>query len=378
VTFRSLILRALWGAVGAALGALAVLGPAPGALAAEESGSSTAEEAVAAAVRWLGEEQRPDGGFDSVIPGAETPDAILALAESTQTEARWSTRAAVERVETERSPGGQTPIDAVQSILDEAGTPGTVARAVTRVALPLGLDTGEEGPLGDLLRKVDRALADDEVAFADRLELGIAALAAGITVPEGMVDEVAAAGQANGGWNADGDPDRHVVDLRVTGAAVDFLVLAGADPQSEVVVGAVRLVASSEEAAGGWLDPDGRPDVRATAGAIRVIRAIGQDPAAECWRTSLGAAAAENSAVDFLIDQQRDNGRFPGRPPQLTTSEAVHALSGRWLPLGRVPEQCHSDSGGGPFSPSLIVLGVVAVVCVVGGFRIMRGGSGSV
>src|SRR4029453_15064639 len=146
----------------------AVVGLTPCSIAlADDDDAPTPDEAVAAAVPWVSDQQQRDGGFDRSLPGAETPDAVLALAESVQTEAEWSTRDAVHRVDGQTTPSGRTPLDAVS----RAGTdaPGTLARVVTRVALPLGLDPGDEGPLGDLVAQGGRDIPRKHPGFSDRV-----------------------------------------------------------------------------------------------------------------------------------------------------------------------------------------------------------------
>ena len=57
----------------------------------------------------------------------------------------------------------------------------------------------------------------------------------------------------------------------------------------------------------------------------------------------------------------------------MTTSQAVHALSGRWLPRGRATQSCGGPEGSDfPVDPALVVLGAIAVVGVGGGVRILR------
>ena len=360
--------------------ALVALGPAAATLAAAEGadGGPTADEAVTAAERWLGRQQQADGGFDGFLAGAGTPDTILALAESAQTESAWGNRPALERVESEVSADGHTPLDAARHIARHIDDPQVTARLITRVALPVGLEAGDEGPLGDLTGSASDWLEDDDTSFAARVELAIALVAVGADLPEGLVDDVLAAQQANGGWNADGDADADTVDLVTTGAVVDLLVLVGSDPSSGAIPAAMAFVGDTRDRSGAWPDADGERSAVATAGAIRAIRADGHDPAGSCWLTEVGVDADATAPVPALIALQNDDGSFSGDNPVRATSDAVHALSGRWLPLGRASDACAPESGGLPFAPSLIVLVLIAVVGVGGGVRIMRSGQSTV
>lgn len=359
----------------AAAVALVALGPPAAAVAAAGDEATGPDEAVSAAVRWLARQQRPDGGFDGFIAGGGTPDAILALAESAQTEPSWGNRPALERVESEVSDEGRTPLDAARRIARRVEDPQVTARLITRVALPVGLEVGDEGPLGDLTGTATEWLADDEIAFDARVELAIALLATGVALPEGTIDAVLAAQQADGGWNADGDPEAEAVDLSTTGAVVDLLVLAGTDPAAGPVASAMTFVAAHRERRGTWPDVEGETSAAATAGAVRAIRAVGHDPSGTCWATDLGLGAGVPSPVTALVELQADDGSFGGDDPVRVTSDAVHALSGRWLPLGRAADACAPETGGLPFEPSLIVLAAIAVIGVGGGVRIMRSGA---
>ena len=187
------------------------------------------------------------------------------------------------------------------------------------------------------------------------------------------MDTVLGAQQPDGGWNAEGDPEAEAVDLVTTGAAVDLLVLAGVSPEDGPLVAAQRFVAATQTEDGAWPDVEGEPSALATAGAIRAIRAVGHDPAGTCWQTQLELPAQSSTSPEAaLVAFQEDDGRFAGEDQAVSTSRAVHALSGSWLPRGRAAEACTPESGGLPFEPSLLVLGAIAVVCVGGGLRILR------
>ena len=361
----------------AAAASLLALGlPAVAAFAAaDEDPTATPDEAVADAVRWLALQQRPDGGFDGFIAGGGTPDTILALAESAQTEPSWGNRSALERVESEVSDDGHTPLDAARRIARRIDDPQVAARLITRVALPVGLEVSGEGPLGDLTGSATEWLADEAIAFDARAELAIALVAAGVALPEGTIETVLAAQQPDGGWNADGDPDAEAVDLATTAAVVDLLVQTGTDATSGPLVAAMAFIGGNRDRQGTWPDAEGDASPVATAGAIRAIRAVGHDPAGTCWATDLGLGAGVPSPVAALVELQEDSGSFGGDDPVRVTSDAVHALSGRWLPLGRATDACAPETGGLPFEPSLIVLAAIAVIGVGGGVRIMRGGS---
>ena len=265
----------------------------------------TTEEAITAAIRWLGRQQRDDGGFDGFVPGAATPDALLALAESAQTETEWGNRPAVERVESHVSDEDNTPLDAARRLARRIEDPVLAARLVTMVVLPLGLDSGEDGPLGDLSGLIVEGASDEDVALADRIDMASALLSLGLELPEGTLDAVLAAQQGSGGWNAEGDPEAESVDLATTGAAVDLLTFAGMSPEEPALLAAVRYVDGTQAEDGHWNDVDGEPSALATAGAVRAIRAVGHDPSGSCWQTELELDASSTNAEAALVALQR-------------------------------------------------------------------------
>jgi hypothetical protein len=353
---------------------MAVLLPAAAAFgAADDHDEPTADEAITSAVRWIGRQQREDGGFDGFVPGAATPDGILALAESAQTEATWANRSALQRVEQDESEAGHTPLDAARRLARGNEDPVVSGRLILRVALPLGVDAGDEGPFGDVIDRATQGLADEETPFADRVDLALALTSAAVELPEGTLDGIVAAQQPTGGWAVDGDPEAETADPATTGAVVDLLVLAGTDVESGPIVAAMQHLASTQARNGTWADADGDPSALATSGAVRAIRAVGHDPSGSCWQTDLSLPAKDTSAEAALIGLQDDDGRFAGEDPVVATASAVHALSGRWLPRGLASEACVPDDGRLlPFEPSLLVLGAIALVGVGGGVRILR------
>jgi Prenyltransferase and squalene oxidase repeat len=358
----------------AAAALLIVLSPAIAA--AEGDDADDREDAIRSALRWLEHHQLADGGYDGFVPGSGTPDALLSFAETAQTETEWGNRAAVERVESQVSEDDKTPLDAAQALARRHDDPEIAARLVTMVAQPLGLDAGEEGPFGDLVGRVADGLADDDIALRDRVELAIAQLSLGSELPEGTLDTVLGAQQADGGWNAEGDAEAEAVDVETTGAVVDLLVLAGIDPADPRIATAMSFVAGHQAEDGTWPDVDGEPSAIATAAAVRAIRAVGHDPSGTCWQTELGVGASSTTAEAALLGLQADDGSFAGAEPVIATSAAVHALNGRWLPRGRAAEACRPDGGGLPFEPSLLVVGAIAVIGVGGGVRILRSAPG--
>jgi hypothetical protein len=361
----------------AAVIAVVLLAPVSAAWGTERAGRAavvrTPDEAITSAVRWLARQQYPDGGFDGFGAATATPEAVLAFAESAQTESTWANRAAVERVEQVLSEDDRSPLDAARSLARGNQDPALAGRLVSRVALPLGLDVAEQGPFGSVLDLATEGVVDEQVAFADRVDMAIALVSAGVALPEGVLDTVLGAQQDTGGWSADGDPAAETMDLPTTGAVVDLLILVGNEPASPPVAAALLAIAGAQARNGAWPAQGDGSSVLATAGAIRAIRAVGQDPADTCWQTDRGRPATSETAAAALLAMQDADGHFGAADSVLETAAAVHALSGRWLPRGRGTASCGPSEGRDfPVDPALVVLGAIAVVGVGGGVRILR------
>src|SRR5690242_19167088 len=123
--------------------------------------------AAAKAVDWLKTQQKPDGGFEVAgFPGFETPDAILAIAETAQTGTAWSPAQALAAVQAVHAGGGSGPtaLDAIDTFAHGAAlNQGQAAKLILLVAKPLGLDatafhpgSGALAPV-NLLTKLDPA-----------------------------------------------------------------------------------------------------------------------------------------------------------------------------------------------------------------------------
>ena len=328
---------------------LAVLGILLGALAPATITAAPAAAAVpfdvARAVAFLKASQQPDGSFETAgFPGFETPDAALALAEAAQSGPIWSTtqaRAAV--AATVRN--GRTPLDYLDDLAETTTSAGQAAKLVVLVADPLGYPVRAFDPQGDgavdLLARVDAGLNANGSygppgALNATLYAALARAPFGRAVPSATRDFVLAAQQANGGWNFAGDPKGSDVDVDTTALAVHALVASGVDRHSEPVRRAVALLRASQLPSGGW-SAFGEEDPNATALAIVGLTAAGER-VETCWAP----------AIDSLAARQRPDGHVASPNDAfgvntLATSQAVQALSRRWLPVARPPVHCADD-----------------------------------
>ena len=350
------------------------------------------------AIAWIHGQQLPDGSYEVAgFPGFETRDASLAIASLAQTGATWNTSEAREAVASlEVGANGPTPfdeLDAYAADLAANGAPfGSAAGAAAKTILlgtrPFGLDSGaldaaEDGSPVDLTSVLDDQC--DAFVFSDTLY----GVLAGVTVcgdtPADGVANVRAAQQADGAWGFAGDPGAEGVDGDTTGLALQALVAGGAGSDDPTVVAGLRSLALTQQADGGWIDFFGAESNASTTAIIVLgIAAAGYDVASPCWRDTVAPELADEPYADptaWIRSQQAPDGHiispYDGFGVNtLTTSQSVHALVQRWLPVARnAPQTCEVPTPIPPTPPTPgptppagepgpIVAGAVAVVGV--------------
>ncbi len=329
-----------------------------GALAAPAGADETTDSATA----WLVSKQQPDGGFEvAQFPPFETPDAILAIAENAQTTATWSETEALAAVGShdvnEAAPGG-TPLDWADDFLAEPPSAGIAAKFIVLVAGPLGLDPAAFDPASDgspvdLVAAMDAGEDPDSHSYGDgELNATLYALLAhavlGRAAPADTLAYLRDTQQANGGWNFAGDPSGSDIDIDSTARAVTALVANGVPTGDATVAAAMKLLADQQQASGAWLS-FGSDDTNSTAMAALAVASAGWRLSSSCWRTSSSSAVTATGYVNpvaWLRSQQitsgdsDDIGRFRSpndafgpEPNTSATTQAVQALSRRWLPV---------------------------------------------
>lgn len=345
------------------------------------------DDPTAAAVAFLVDHQTADGGFG---PGVLTPDAVAAIAQQAQTGDEWSAKEAIDAVSAVETDGGSTPLDALDDLASDA-TPELAAQLITRAVVPMGLDpenfdAGGEGDPVDLVHEVAAGRRGDGSygSLTATAEAVLALVLVGRPVNEATLAHLEAAQQENGGWNAEADPDGEFVDPATTGLVLEALVAAGVLPAGDTsVVRGLTFLATTQQEGGGWpVEADGDADATATSWSMGGIRAAGYDPVEGCWRDVTSAveiaASPYTSPVDSLLAAQRGDGAIEGGfDPVSSTALGVQALLGNWLPTTRAEAvDCGAESTTFSVRPSLVVLGVLAVVIIAGAVVIMRRGNG--
>ncbi|HET7489034.1 MAG TPA: prenyltransferase/squalene oxidase repeat-containing protein [Acidimicrobiales bacterium] len=328
------------GVVGAVLGALALvatLAPAPPAAAA------AFDPALAAA--FLRSQQQPDGGFETQgFPGFETPDAVLALAEASQTGPGWNGNAARVAVAAVVR-NGKSPLDYLDDLAETTTSAGQAAKLIVLDAAPLSIPPTQFDPQGDgavnLMAKMEGGRrADGSFGSPGTLNATLYAAIAeaefGDGTPAATRDFILAAQQANGGWGFSGDPKGTEVDVDTTGLALQALVAARVDPYSTAARRAVAFLRANQLPSGGW-EAFGEEDPNSTATAILGLTAAGR-AVETCWPSAIASLAGRQAADGHVASPNDTYGAST-----FATSQAVQALGRKALPAVRAPAYCPDD-----------------------------------
>lgn len=277
-------------------------------------GSGTAGAAPAAdpvvtnAKAWLVSQQQADGGFEVAgSPGFETPDAVLALASASQTGPTWDRGAARAAVQAQDSSGGKDALDYLDDLVDDEADPTSnaaaarAAKIIVLVADPLGVDPADFDPSDDsaspvdLVSRVTSHQAQDGsydlgALFNGVLYTSLALRSQGLTVPQGLVDQILAGQRADGSWDYTGTPNAEFGGSDVDTTALTLLALdaGGVDLGEQPVDEAVAWLASVQQASGAW-QAFGADDPNSTSMAAIALSAAHIDVTKPAWRTAYGS-----------------------------------------------------------------------------------------
>jgi len=312
-------------------------------------GDPGARSTAASATTWLKTQQQADGSFEVAgFPGFETPDAILAIAEDAQAQAKWDATQARQAVATVKT-GGRSALDAIDDFTEGTLSGGQAAKLIVLVAGPLGYDPYAFNPQGDatttnLIAPILLAYRPDGSfgAFNATLYAALASKVVGSTTPTATVALVRAGQQPDGGWNFAGDQSTETpTDVDTTSLAIQALIAAGVQPSDPVVRKGLAYLANGQQASGAW-QSFGADDPNSTASAIFALTAVGYDVNARCWRDQFApgrAGSAYASPTAWLAAQQAPDGHIESPndafPPVTTfaTTQSIEALRRGWLPV---------------------------------------------
>ena len=328
------------------------------------------ENAAASAAAWLKTQVQPDGSFEHTsFAGFETTDAVIAIAEQSQTGVTWSTAEAFAAVTALHGtdPGAPTPLDYLEGLIAGATDQGVPAKNIVLVALPLGIDPTAFGSL-DLVTEMGGCDGDVTLGFNGLLYLTLAQQLVCGSALAANVAEIRAAQQANGGWNFAGNPTLDDIDADSTALAMQALVGSGATLSDPAVQGGLAFFAANQQANGAW-QFFGEDDPNSTAMAMLGIAAAGYGPSTSCWRDTIApqlAGTPYSSPDAWLRDQQitsgADAGRFASPSDSfgvntLATSQSVQGLLRSWLPVARADAQACTTTEP-PTDPGVQAAGV--------------------
>jgi len=328
-----------------------VLVPALSAFRYDGFSNTAARQTAAKATTWLRTQQQPDGGFEvSGFAGFETPDAILAIGENAQQQAKWDrfqAKAAINAVKR----NGHSALHAVDDFAASGLNAGQAAKLVVLVTKPLGLNPKKFDPDGDgavnLKSIIDAGFKPNGSygAFNATLEAAIAKRLLG-GVPPQTVTYIRSAQQANGGWNFAGDKTGTDLDVDTTALAIEALVAARVPKTDVDLRQGLAFLARQHQGSGAW-QSFGGDDPNSTSSAVFAITAAGYDPTVVCWRDSVLPAQkgqAYTSPIGWLRSQQQTDGRIVSQfdgptPTTFATTQTIEALRRGWLPVKPLGKQ---------------------------------------
>jgi hypothetical protein len=333
--------------------ALLVVGLAPPAGAADPRSASVASKAIA----FVATQQRDDGGFGSGedgFPGFETPDAVLAIAESAQTDLDYDPAAALRAVRAIRK-NGRDGLGYLDDLVDGGTDAGKAAQLIV-VAKAVGLDPAKFDPDGDgaadLVAQVDAARKPDGSYgpfFGSTAQAVLAFVAIGREVSADTIAALQRAQQPSGGYDFSGDPTASGDDVDTTSRVVQALAAAGVAPSDPSIAKAITRLAQLQNADGSW-SAFGSPDPNSTAEAILAVEAAGFSVLTDCWRVVHAVSKANGLPDDFLRKAQAADGRIASPNDDFgvntfATTQSVEALLRNIQPVRRAARQACPTTG---------------------------------
>lgn len=316
---------------------------------------------VVSAGAYLIGQQKADGGFEQTdFAGFETPDAILALAESSQGGSTWDAtfaRTGLADVRFGASGTGKNPLGYVDALV-ESGDTTTVssavqaAKVIALVATPLAIDPTDFDPADNSAARVDlvariqaKVQTDGTLGFGSFfngvLYTAIGFSKAGQPLPTGVLGQIRKAQRSDGSWNFSGDQDAKTPgDVDTTSTALLALAVNGSDPTDANVAAGIAYLAKSQAMSGAW-QSFGTDDPNSTAVAVVALSALHIDASTNAWRARYGTGTqtsqANRSPYAWLVSQQAGDGHITSPndafPPVNTfaTSQSVQALARQWF-----------------------------------------------
>jgi Prenyltransferase and squalene oxidase repeat len=282
------------------------------------------------------------GGWDSdlTFPFVNS-EAVLAIAESAQNDASWSTSEALAAVKATTNADDVDPTDVLAIMAANATTPGTAGKFVVLVAKPLGMSTtalaatiGDPNPNG--------SFATDDL-FNNTLYAGLAKHLLEGSVPASTIGYIEDKQLSTGGWSDGFNPD---ADVDTSSLALQVLIAGGVAPTDPIVQRALAYIADQQNADGTW-SAFGNESAESSSRAVLAITAAGFDPNSRCWRDTVEPAAAGDpfvggdAALESLVNP---DGSIAGPgvfSAAFATAQGIQGLERNWLPIVQsTPQTC--------------------------------------
>ncbi|MBN2168642.1 MAG: hypothetical protein JW738_05310 [Actinobacteria bacterium] len=293
---------------------------------------NTTSDSVNRALSYLGGSQQADGGFAE--PGGSSSEllttwVIPAIVSAGQDPKLWKK-------------GGRSPIDFLASQAGSWQKLTDVERACFALA-SAGVDPRSfQGR--NLVAEINaNVFPDGRIGNSvnEHVWGTIALSSAAERLPSNCVSWLSSVQNTDGGFSfaagAASDPDD-------TGAALQALLAAGADPGSQTVDRALKYLVFCQGDDGGFKWKSEFSNSASTAWAVQGISAAGEDTDSGSWQKN------GKTPVAFLLEMQQPDGHIrytnsSDAKPVWMTAEAVPALLKRPYPLCFTPKSKTTDDG---------------------------------
>jgi hypothetical protein len=285
--------------------------------------AATRPASLAAATRWLRDQQHGDGGFG--VPsssGTTTTDVVLALA------------AADVDLATVRS-GGPLVMEYLSTIAPDYGKTPVGAAKLTLAASAAGMDPRSFGGV-DLvagLKGVQNAEGQYGQSLFEHGYVVLALAGAGEPIDPRAAERIVSSQIADGSWGFAGPGQPGEGDTNTTALLIQALIASGR-PESPALPRALAYLKQALAPGGGFVYGPGLEtppiaDANSTGLVIQALLALNEEPDAPVWEASLARLASfqnTSGALRWRDDQPDDN--------LLATVQALPALALLYFPFG--------------------------------------------
>lgn len=309
---------------------------------------------TAKAETWLRSQQQADGGMEFYgVPGLETPDTALGVAQAHNAVDTWDPCVARTAADAVKNSKGISLIRYIDTFADanKASLPVVKAGELAILVSALGYNPHDFDAAGnthiDLMKIVtDGANSDGSYGtagvFGNTLFAVLALATDQQSISPTTIDYIKSTQTAVGGFNYAGDSGTSLgPDLDTTGRTLMALAAAGVPTTDDAVKNALAFVANQQQADGGFMSEYMTESNASTTALVTLgLYAYGLDPNTSIWRDNAVPAKAGSpytSPLSLLAARQQADGHVATEydnygVSSLATSQSLQAIAHSFLP----------------------------------------------